>query len=188
MRAGTVLVLIAGLLPLLGCASLPPRPPRGDPANCRVLFQNYDRAASLFQPYTYSARLDGRSTQTPALSVASNAIISNGCLTTTADLKGLESLQMKLGPRKPAESGAPIPPTAVHVGILTGGFSDAGRATAFFQSQGYETRTIGAEKLGRRLYIGPVRSEGALDQAIALAAEAGFPSAYPSDLFHFWKY
>jgi hypothetical protein len=178
------LALSGALVALSGCASLPAQPPRGDAANCRALFQRYDQAVSLFQPYSYNE--DG-SPQTPAISRAGTSIIAGGCLTTSQDIKGIEALQMRLGIRKPVESGAAIKPTAVHVGILTS-FTDAGRAIGFFESQGYDTRTIGAEKLGRRLYIGPVRTQGGLDQAIALAAEAGFPSAYPSELFQFWKY
>jgi hypothetical protein len=186
MRTGTGIALIAGLLlPLAGCANLPVRPPPGDPATCRAAFAQYDLAVSLFQPYSFT---EESAAQNPAISRAGNQIMSAGCLTGGDDIQGMAALQMKLGPRQPVNSGPAIPPTAVHVGILTGGFSDTGRATAFFESQGYHTRTIGAEKLGRRLYIGPITSQGALDRAIALAAEAGFPSAYPSDLFRFWRF
>lgn len=181
-------LVMALLVSLAGCAGLPSRPPLGDPENCRAQFQRYDQAVSLFGSVGNIARLDDRSTQPPAVSRAANALMTGGCLTSGNDLRGIEALQTELGLRTPVNSGAPIEPTAVHVGILTGGFVDAGRAVAFFQSQGYTTRTIGAEKLGRRLYIGPITSQGALDQAIALAARAGFSSAYPSDLFRFWKF
>jgi hypothetical protein len=184
MRAALALSLLGALA---GCAYLPAQPPSGDPANCRALFQRYDQAVKLFQPYYYNALLDGRSTQPGPISRAGTQIIASGCLTTGRDITGIEALGMTLGPRRPVDSGPAIDPVAVHVGILTG-FTDAGRAIGFFEGQGYQTRTIGAEKLGRRLYIGPVRTQGALDQAIALAAEAGFTSAYPSDLFKFWKY
>ena len=184
MRAVLALSLMGALA---GCAGLPSQPPSGDPANCRALFQRYDQAASLFQPYYYNAALDGRSSQNGTISRAGNQIMASGCLTTSRDIAGIEALGMELGPRRPVNSGPAIEPTAVHVGILTG-FTEAGRAIGFFEGQGYQTRTIGAEKLGRRLYIGPVTTQGGLDQAIALAARAGFPSAYPSDLFKFWKF
>lgn len=184
MRIRPVLALL--LLPLAGCGAIGAQPPRGDPANCRALFATYDQAVKLFPHYSIGP--DDRSQQNATVSRAANRLITGGCLSTGSDIAGIDALGMTLGPRRPVDSGAPIPPTAVHVGILTGGFVDAGRAVAFFSSQGYQTRTIGAERLGRRLYIGPIRTQGALDQAIALAAEAGFPSAYPSDLFHFWKY
>ncbi len=187
MRLRSALVLTLALPPLLAaCAQIPPAPPRGDPANCRALFESYDQAVKLFPHYSLGP--DDRSQQNATVSRAANRLIAAGCLTTGRDIGGIDALGMTLGPREPVDSGPAIPPTAVHVGILTGGFIDASRAVAFFSSQGYDTRTIGAEKLGRRLYIGPVRTEGGLDQAIALAAEAGFPSAYPSDLFSFWKY
>lgn len=184
MRAALALSLLGVLA---GCADLPRPPPSGDPATCRALFERYDQAASLFQPYQYKADLDGRSPQNGTISRAGNQIMASGCLTTSRDITGIEALGMTLGPRKPVNSGPAIKPTAVHVGILTG-FTEAGRAVGFFEGQGYQTRTIGAEKLGRRLYIGPVTTQGGLDQAVALAARAGFPSAYPSDLFQFWKY
>lgn len=187
MRAALAFSLAGALAALSGCAQFADRPPPGDPAACRAAFEQYDLAAQLFQPYYYNPRLDGRSSQNAAISRAGNRIISQGCLTTSRDITGIEALGMRLGPGKPENSGPEIEPTAVHVGILTG-FTEAGRAIAFFEGQGYQTRTIGAEKLGRRLYIGPVTSQGALDQAIALAAEAGFPNAYPSDLFRFWKF
>ena len=187
MRFRSVLALTLALPGLLAaCAAIPSQPPRGDPANCRALFAQYDQAVKLFPHYSIGP--DDRSQQNATVSRAANRLIAQGCLTTGDDIAGIDALQMRLGPRRPVESGPAIPSTAVQVGILTGGFSDTGRAVAFFSSQGYQTRTIGAERLGRRLYIGPIRTQGGLDQAMALAAEAGFSSAYPSDLFQFWKY
>lgn len=185
MRLAPAIALLAALTSLAGCAGLAPPPPRGDAAACRAAFESLDQAKRLFPREQITA--SGGTALNASVSRATNRIITQGCLTTGDDLAGLETLGARLGPRRPVNSGPAIPPTAVHVGILTGGFSDAGRAAAFFQSQGYRTRTIGAEKLGRRLYIGPVTSQGALDEAIALAAEAGFPSAYPSELFRFWR-
>ena len=55
---------------------------------------------------------------------------------------------------------------------------DEGRATQFFRGLGYRSRGVGALGLGRRLYIGPFTSQGALDQALTIAREAGFISPY----------
>ena len=65
----------------------------------------------------------------------------------------------------------------MHVGIVTGIY-DEGRATQFFRGLGYRSRGVGAAGLGRRLYIGPFTSQGALDEAIAVAREAGFITPY----------
>ena len=57
---------------------------------------------------------------------------------------------------------------------------DEGRATQFFRGLGYRSRGVGALGLGRRLYIGPFTSQGALDEALTIAREAGFISPYPA--------
>ncbi len=62
-------------------------------------------------------------------------------------------------------------------GVVTG-FTDEMRATVFFRGLGYNSRGIGAEGLGRRIYIGPFDNEAALEQAISVAREAGFISPY----------
>ena len=69
-------------------------------------------------------------------------------------------------------------PTAVHVGIVMSMY-DEGRATQFFRGLGYRSRGVGApDGLGRRLYIGPFTSQGALDEALSIAREAGFISPF----------
>jgi hypothetical protein len=64
-------------------------------------------------------------------------------------------------------------PTAISAGIVTG-FSEQFRASEFFRSLGYRTRSVGEPTLGRRILIGPFVTQGAVDQAIATAREAGF--------------
>ena len=44
----------------------------------------------------------------------------------------------------------------------------------FFRGLGYRSRGVGAPTLGRRLFIGPFTSQGALDQALDVARQAGF--------------
>ena len=57
---------------------------------------------------------------------------------------------------------------------------DDARARAFFASKGVTARSVGSAPLGRRIYIGPFVTQGALDQARALALDAGFASPYPA--------
>jgi len=53
---------------------------------------------------------------------------------------------------------------------------------AFFQRQGVRVRSVGRAGLGRRIYIGPFATEGALESARQLAISAGFTSPYPANL------
>ena len=100
-----------------------------------------------------------------------------GCLTRSSDLDGMEALFARLSPHVITNSGAPIRATAVHVGIVMS-IPDEARATRFFRGLGYRSRGIGAPGLGRRIYIGPFTSQGALDEALEIAREAGFISPY----------
>ena len=107
------------------------------------------------------------------LSRASEALISNDCLTRSADLDGLPALYARLQPFLIENGGPAIRPVPVHLGIVTG-ISDEALVTRYFRGLGYRSRGIGAEGLGRRIYIGPFTTQGAADQALAVAREAGF--------------
>ena len=50
-----------------------------------------------------------------------------------------------------------------------------------FSRNGVAARSIGAAGLGRRIYLGPFGTQGALDGARDLAVRAGFASPYPAD-------
>ena len=54
------------------------------------------------------------------------------------------------------------------------GWQDERAVTAFVRGLGYRSRGVGAETLGRRLFIGPFVTQGALDQALDVARQAGF--------------
>ena len=76
-------------------------------------------------------------------------------------------------PPSPSPTAAPaIRPTTVELGIVTGIY-DEGRVTVFFRGLGYRSRGVGAPTLGRRLFIGPFTSQGALDQALDGGAAGG---------------
>ena len=72
----------------------------------------------------------------------------------------------------------------VHLGIVTG-ISDEAFVTRYFRGLGYRSRGIGAEGLGRRIYIGPFASQGAVDQALRVAREAGFIAPYVAQYTRF---
>jgi len=163
--------LVAILATMAACAG--PTPP--DPATCASLFARYDAAVRLHPV----SRFDDHGGEVPpgAVSRQTVALRANGCLTSSADLDGLPALAARLQPFRIEDSGPTIQAMPVHLGIVTS-ISDEAFVTRYFRGFGYRSRGIGAEGLGRRIYIGPFTSQGALDQALAVAREAGFIAPY----------
>jgi hypothetical protein len=164
--------LLAVALAAVGCTALP----QEEPPDCVALFEQYDRIERYgpqpnlnmrFDPVMLPARLER---QTHALQRA-------GCVTRPQDLDGMEALAGQLAGFRIESGGAEIRAVPVHVGVVQG-FVDERRATVFFRGLGSRSRGIGAAGLGRRIYIGPFTSEAALEQAIAVAREAGFVAPY----------
>ena len=93
----------------------------------------------------------------------------------SADLAGMEAA----GGPPIVDSGAADPADLAACG---GGHQHAGRGErdAFFAAQGVAARSVGAAGLGRRIYIGPFATQGALDGARDLALRAGFAAPYPA--------
>lgn len=153
-------------LSLVACA------PAGGPVdtaagwgNCVALFRHYDLLEQ-------SVRRPDNRTIPPGLDLPIGLLRQGGCITVTADLAAMESL-----PVAPVtDGGAAIAPTSLHVGVVTSTADDA-RSIAFFQARGVQARSVGAAGLGRRIYVGPFRTDGALNAARELALSAGF--AYP---------
>ena len=166
--AGCLLLLAGG-----GCAAgALDQPSRGDPATCLALFETYDRVVRTYPSNTYSS--DDPATMVPGPVVRpARLLIVEGCRTSAADLDGLPALAAQLAGHRVVDSGAAIPPTVVHLGIVTG-IEDEREVTRFFRGLGYRSRGIGAPTLGRRLYIGTFTSQGALDEAMSIARQAGF--------------
>lgn len=144
---------------------------RGDSAACVDAFRWYDTIDATMS--TPSGRA-GQMAIPPDLQIPVARIQSLGCLTMSDDLA-----PMATATRPPiADGGAPIPPTSIHAGVVTN-MADEADAMAFFDAHGARARSIGAAGLGRRIYLGPFATAGALDQARDLAVAAGFASPYP---------
>jgi hypothetical protein len=163
-------ILLAGCFAL----TLPTAVRAADPARCLALFIDYDRRAISYPTTSF-----GEVTPPAALSQPIQRLRSAGCLTTSADLDAMAPLAVRLSPFVIDRSGPAIPPVPVHLGVVTS-ISDEARATAFFRGLGYRSRGVGAEGLGRRLYVGPFATQSALDQALAVAREAGFIAPFPA--------
>jgi hypothetical protein len=174
MRSLLFALVVLGAAPAVAA----PRPP--DPAVCLKWFEAYDTAAWLYPNNRFPTGDDGGPMQPAALNRPMQQLRINGCLTSAADLDGMPALAARLAPHVVTDSGAPIRATALHVGIVTG-ISDEARATRFFRGLGYRSRGVGALGLGRRIYIGPFTSQGALDEAARIAREAGFISPFAAE-------
>lgn len=179
-RSSIVMLALAGLLG--GCEALPPQEP--DRSVCVTLFRDYDRYAQLWpneivDPFTGRERLD------PALSRLRVRLIQNDCQTRPADLAPLAAVAEARRGQRIAERGELLGrPVAIHAGAVTSD-AEAARAVAFFNGLGLRATSIGNPQLGRRVYVGPVRTQGALDEVLAIAWEAGFVAPYPSQFFRF---
>lgn len=171
MPARLLAALVAALA--AGCTFAGTPPVSRDVAACVELFQEYDRAVWMYPNATYEG---GNVPGAPFLRPI-EMIRRGDCITRPEDIDGLPELAARLAPYRIVDSGPAIRPTAVQVGVVEG-FRDERHATEFFRGLGYRSRGLGAAGLGRRLYIGPFTSQGALDQAIGLASEAGFVAPY----------
>jgi hypothetical protein len=176
VRLFPVLALVAPIA-LAACAAGPGPSPvaRSDSAACVDAFRWYDAVSATMS--TPGGR-DGRMSIPPALQFPVARIQSLGCLTFTDALAPMATAE-----RPPvADSGPAIPPTSIHAGVVTN-MADEAEALAFFNAHlntpGARARSIGAAGLGRRIYLGPFATEGALDQARDLAVAAGFAAPYP---------
>jgi hypothetical protein len=149
--------------------------PWKDPEVCRENFEAYDAAVRSFGT-TYG----DPDTMNGTVSRTAQDLMTDGCITRSDDLAEMEAARERLSPHRPVESGAPRSATAVHAGIVDG-FSSQARVTQYFAALGYRSRSVGAQGLGRRIYIGPFYSQGAIDEAIRVARAAGFVSPYVSE-------
>lgn len=167
----------------LAAACAPPQQ-SSDRSACAPLFQDYDRFAQFRPIETVNRRGEGEILD-PVLSRLTTLLIQNDCQTRARDLGALEAVAQAHAGQRIVERGAALGrPVAIHVGALTGE-AEAARAVAFFQGLGIRATSIGNRQLGRRVYVGPVTTEGALGEVIAIAFEAGFVAPYPSQFFRF---
>lgn len=163
--------LTAGLTAAVLLAGCSPVPVGVEPAGtrgCVVLFQEFDITEARVGS---TDRRDGRIA--PSELVARGERLRRaGCITRTADITLVD-----VAPGRPTDGGPPIRPTAVHVGVVTSMEDDA-RVRAFFEERGLRARSVGSAPLGRRIYVGPLGTQGAIDGVVSLAREAGFIGPY----------
>ncbi|MBP7242278.1 hypothetical protein [Amaricoccus sp.] len=178
------LALAAGAVLVAACAGIPEQ--TSDRANCVGLFQQYDIYANAM-PSEVRDPWTGRERTPWPLAQYRRLLVQNDCMTRPRDLAGLDAVAAARRAEgwRLADSGPPAPrPGSVHAGTVTSD-AEAARAVAFFEGFGIRATSIGAQGLGRRVFIGPFRSQGAVGEAILLATEAGFVAPYASRFFRF---
>ena len=139
---------------------------------CVALFQQFDVLEDLYP--SNQRRYENR-VAPPRVEAQAQRVRNAGCITLTSDLAGMEAV----GGAPVADSGPAIQPVSLHAGVVTNMQDDA-RARAFFAAHGVPARSVGSAPLGRRIYLGPFATQGALDQARDLALRAGFAAPYPA--------
>lgn len=143
-----------------------------------MLFEELDRSERLFPRYR-ADRLSDTTVQNPRVARVAQDTREAGCTTSVTDLSGTDALTVELAPFVRISGGGPAESTALQVGIVDG-ISAEVRAATFFGGLGYRYRSTGTEGLGRRVFIGPIRSEAEMQQAIDVARRAGFIAPYPA--------
>ena len=157
---------LAALALLAGCAAAPPP---ADNRYCAQLFDQLD--AYDFLPQAVTPAFSFRQMQIARIQQAR-------CLTFTRSLVGLETTGDAAASHKVHAGPVLNRPVAVQVGVVTND-DDVGRAIAFFNRLGYRARSVGAPRLGTRVYV-EARTLGDIERIVGLAEEAGFVGPYPS--------
>lgn len=173
-RAG---MLAAALVAAAAC--VPPQV--ADRSQCVPLFLQYDRAARL-NPEAAQNTGERRFPWGAEVARLARLLIINDCQTRPRDVGDLAAAAA-MGPIR--ESGAPLGrAVVVHVGAFTAQ-QDTQAAIALFEGMGLRSMSLGDPRLGRRVYAGPVTTQGGLDALLAVAFKAGFVASYPTEFFRF---
>ncbi len=179
MRVAVVVATVLGLL--AGCVA--GEPPVRDPQECLRLFERYDRVERR-SPGSGGTVFDGRRTPPPDLARAAQQLVVAGCQTRGRDLDGMEAHAATLVDFRIIEGPTAMRRAPVHLGVVTS-IADERRVTQVFRGLGYNSRGIGAQGLGRRIFIGPFDNPEAAEQAIEIARAMGFIAPYLAERTRF---
>lgn len=149
-----------------------------DPFNpqCPLRFELYENATRNVGAMDNQRRMS----TSPQVQAAARWLRMGNCLTFSDQLAPMATLAPGAGLAARTNAGPTIPPTYLHAGIVTSS-ADEARTIDFFASQGLRARGLGAAYLGRRIYVGPFVTAGALEGGMALARDAGFAYPYPGN-------
>ncbi len=158
-----------------GCAMVAPQPAapaRGTAEVCEQLFREFDRLQRL---HPAGPHPESDLVAPPALERQGMRLMRADCITRPRHLE-----PMATAPRTPVvERGDPISPISIHAGVVPGLITEF-QVRDYFRERGIRVRSVGNVSLGRRIYLGPFRTEGGLADAAQAAREAGFVAPYPA--------
>jgi hypothetical protein len=144
--------------------------------SCTAAFQRYDRA--LLAQRTVPILQDTgalRRDRTQAVG-AENMLRQYDCVSFGGDV----ALDADLSAHARPAGATPPSDRYVHVGIVTSnGLADA--VSAKLKGLGYPVVVKGADRLGRRIFVGPLGSQEAVRAAQGAAGAMGFPGVYGLD-------
>lgn len=139
---------------------------------CRDLFQRYDRDLELRGPASGFMGTARTRTAYPTLNLG--GLRQYNCVTYASELPDFASLDAA-ALRAPARGSGPTR----YVHLATGATDDvANRLASEARNLGYPVQTKGAPGLGRRVFLGPLRSPAEEGAALRLAEAMGFNDAY----------
>jgi hypothetical protein len=163
---------------LTACA----QPPVPDTSRCEGLFRDYDRAVRSNSSF-YQRGGDDLIVR-PVFSRLSSQLMSYGCITQSSDLANLDELRQEILSNRRDLGGASIAPATVSVGAVTS-LTDEILVLSFFRALGYPARSIGAEEIGKRIFVGGLVTQGAVEEVLTISRRAGFVAPYVADLVRF---
>ena len=167
-------------LVLIACSDEAPTPTPTRQVNpCIAAFQVYDRAlfinlGSLFRdltPGSPSVRDE------EALRAAEAGIREKNCLTNSAAIPRIITPRADMHRNRAGDSGQLGKTRYMHVAITTDR-NGARNLEQFFAGLGYSVRVASAGRLGWRVFLGPLRSNGAVYHAQTLMDQVGVDTAY----------
>ncbi len=146
---------------------------------CLAAFETYDTAltvnlGSLFRdltPGSPTVRDERR------LRDAETALRANGCLTNSAEIPRIISPRRNMERNRAGDSGQFGSTRYMHVAMTTDR-NGARNLEQFFAGLGYAVRVVSADRLGYRVFLGPLRSSGAVLHAERLMDQVGIDTAY----------
>jgi hypothetical protein len=170
---------IAAMAMLAASCAQPPVP---DTSRCEGLFRDYDLAFRSNSSF-YQRGGDDLIVR-PVFSRLSSQLMSNGCITKSNDLANLDELRQEILSNRRSVGGAAVPPTTISVGAVTS-LTDEILVLSFFRALGYPARSIGAEEIGKRIFVGGLVTEGTVNEVLDISRRAGFVAPYVADLVRF---